>query len=193
MTVKSLVAQLCLTLCDPMHCGPLGSSVHEILQAGILGSPFSRGPSQPRDQTWVSHIAGRFFTIWITREALNDSGLFQIYPIIVPIVAVISNIVFLINSLKQPLAFSNFIFSILIRKVNQKEVTHIHKDFPGDSAGIESTCDAGDLGLIPRLGRCHGGRPGNPLQYSCLVNPHGQRSLGDCSPCCHKELDTTER
>ena len=53
-----------------------------------VGSPFSRGPSQPRDQTRVSHIAGRFFTIWITREALNDSELFQIYPIIVPIVAV---------------------------------------------------------------------------------------------------------
>ena len=127
MTVKSLVAQLCLTLCDPMHCSPLGSSVHEILQARILGSPFSRGPSQPRDQTWVSHIAGRFFTIWITREALNDSGLFQIYPIIVPIVVVISNIVFLINSLKQPLAFSNFIFSILIIKNQSKRGHSISK------------------------------------------------------------------
>ena len=158
-----------------------------------VASPFFKRSSQPRDQTQVPHIAGRFFTIWITMEALNDSGLFQIYPIIVQIVAVISNIVFLINRLKQPLAFSNFIFSILIRKVHQKEVTLIHKDFPGNSAGIESTCNAGDLGSIPRLGRCHGGRPGNPLQYSCLENPHSQRNLRGCSPCCNKELDTTER
>ena len=49
---KSL--QLCLTLCDPMDCSPPGSSVHGILQARILecvATPFSRGSSQPRDQT----------------------------------------------------------------------------------------------------------------------------------------------
>ena len=49
-----------------------GSSVRGILQARILewvAIPLSRGSSQPRDQTWVSHIAGRFFTIWTTREA----------------------------------------------------------------------------------------------------------------------------
>ena len=48
--------------------------VHEILQARILewvAFPFSRGSSQPRDQTQVSHIAGRFFTSWATREAKN--------------------------------------------------------------------------------------------------------------------------
>ena len=49
-----------------------GASVHEILQARILewvAMPFSRGSSQPRDQTQVSRIAGRFFTSWATREA----------------------------------------------------------------------------------------------------------------------------
>ena len=69
---KVLVAQLCLTLCDPMNCSPLGSSVHGILQATILewfAIPFSRESSQPRDRTWVSYIAGRFFTVWPTREA----------------------------------------------------------------------------------------------------------------------------
>ena len=50
--------------------------------------------------------------------------------------------------------------------------------FPGSSAGKESACNAGDLGLIPGLGRSPGGGHGNPLQYSCLENPHGQRSLG---------------
>ena len=39
------------------------------------------------------------------------------------------------------------------------------------------TCNAGDLGSIPGLGRSPGGGHGNPLQYSCLKNPHGERSL----------------
>ena len=53
------IDQLCLTLCDPMDCSMPGSSVHGILQARILEwVPFSRGSSQPRDQTQVSHIAG---------------------------------------------------------------------------------------------------------------------------------------
>ena len=43
--------------------------------------------------------------------------------------------------------------------------------FPGDSDGKESTCNAGDLGSIPALGRSPGGRHSNPLQYSCLQNP----------------------
>ena len=48
-----------------------GSSVHGILQGRILEKvaiPSSRGSSRPRNQTRVSHIAGRFFTIWATRE-----------------------------------------------------------------------------------------------------------------------------
>ena len=62
--VKVKVAQSCPTLCDPMDY-----TVHGILQARILewvAFPFSRGSSQPRDRTQVSHITGRFFT---TREA----------------------------------------------------------------------------------------------------------------------------
>ena len=46
------------------------------------------------------------------------------------------------------------------------------------------------LGSIPGLGRSPGGGHGNPLQYSCLENPHGQRSY---SPWGHKESDMTER
>ena len=67
-----LVAQSYLTLCDPMDCSPPGSSVHGILQGRImewLAIPFSRRSPQPRNQTWVSHIAGRFVNIWATREA----------------------------------------------------------------------------------------------------------------------------
>ena len=71
-----LVTQSCPTLCDPMDCSPPGSSVHGILQARILewvACPFSKGSSQPRDRTCISRIAGRFFTIWATREA-PDKG-----------------------------------------------------------------------------------------------------------------------
>ena len=65
--------QSCLTLSDPMDCNLQSSSVHEILQARILewvAISFSRGSSWPRDRTQVEQtIAGRFLTIWATREA----------------------------------------------------------------------------------------------------------------------------
>ena len=64
--------------------------------------------------------------------------------------------------------------------------------FPGDSDGEESACNAGDLGSIPGLGRPPGGGHDNPLQYSLLEDPQGQRSLGGYGPRGHKESDTTE-
>ena len=56
-----------------MDCSPPASSVHGILQAKILewvAIPFSKRSFRPRDWTWVSCIAGRFFTVWASREAL---------------------------------------------------------------------------------------------------------------------------
>ena len=64
---KVKAAQSCLTLCSSMDY-----TVHGVLQARILewvAFPFSRGSSQLRDQTQVSHIAGRFITSWAIREA----------------------------------------------------------------------------------------------------------------------------
>ena len=61
-----------------------------------------------------------------------------------------------------------------------------------DSDDKEPTCNAGDLGLNPGLGRSPGGGHGSPLQYSCLENHHGQRRPVDCSPWGHKESNTTE-
>ena len=58
--------------------------------------------------------------------------------------------------------------------------------------GKESTCHAGDPGLIPGSGRSPGGGHGNQLQYSCLENLHGQKSLVAYSPWGCKELDITE-
>ena len=71
-SIESEVAQSCPTLCDPMDCSLPGSSIHGILQARALewgAIAFSRGYSQPRDWTQVSHIAGRHFNLWATREA----------------------------------------------------------------------------------------------------------------------------
>ena len=79
--VKVLIAQLCLTLCNHVDYSPPGSSVHGILQARILewvAILFSRGCFWPEDRTWVSCIAGRFFTIWVTRETLDYLGGSQI-------------------------------------------------------------------------------------------------------------------
>ena len=64
-SIVLLLSQSRPTLCDPMGCSPPGSSVRGILQARILewiAISFSRGSSQPGNRTWVSRIAGRFFT-----------------------------------------------------------------------------------------------------------------------------------
>ena len=64
---------------------------------------------------------------------------------------------------------------------------------PGGSDGKESTCNLEELGSIPGLVQFSRGGYGNPLQYSCLEIPHGQRSLTGYSPWGLKELDITER
>ena len=73
MRVKLLVTLSCPAVCDPVHCSPPGSSVHEFLRVTVLewvAVPLSRGSSRPRDGTPVSLIVDRFFTIWATREGL---------------------------------------------------------------------------------------------------------------------------
>ena len=76
LCVLCWVAQSCLTLCNPMDCslpgssGPWGFSRWEYWRG--LPCPSPGGSSQPRDWTQVSHIAGRFFTVWATREALRN-------------------------------------------------------------------------------------------------------------------------
>ena len=74
------VAQLCPTLCNPMDCRLLGSSIHGVFQARILEwivISISRRSARPRDWTQVSHIVGRCFTIWAIFKTLNM--LFKIY------------------------------------------------------------------------------------------------------------------
>ena len=71
-----LVAQSCPTLRDPTDCNPPGCSVHGISQARILewvAISFSRGSSQPRDQTRISCISGGFFYCWPLENLLRTS------------------------------------------------------------------------------------------------------------------------
>jgi len=66
MALPSVGESESVSLCDPMECSPPGSSVNGILQARILewvAMPSFRGSSRPRDQTQVSCVAGKFFTI----------------------------------------------------------------------------------------------------------------------------------
>ena len=78
---KVLLSQVCPTLWDPMDCCPPDSSVHGLLQARILEgvAPYSRGNFPPGDRTHVSCIAGGFFTIWATREALITREASKLY------------------------------------------------------------------------------------------------------------------
>ena len=65
-----------------MDCSPPGSSIRGLLQARVLewvAISFSRGSSQPRDRTRVSHIAGRRFTIWATREIQVGWGALKLH------------------------------------------------------------------------------------------------------------------
>ena len=66
------------------------------------------------------------------------------------------------------------------------------KGFLGGSDS-KDTYNAGDLGSIPGSGRSPGEGHGNPLPYSCLENPHGQRSLASYSPQDCKESDMIKR
>ena len=141
-------------LCDPMDCSPAGSSVHGISQARILewiAISFSRGSSRPRDQAHVSCIAGGFLTAeppggprWPDLGLSLPSSLKH-------------------QSFKKLLEERFPCFSCCVTALLGEHTRWLR--------GIESSCQAGDLGSIPGSGRSHGKGNGNQLQYSCLGNP----------------------
>ena len=97
---------------------------------------------------------------------------------------------------KNPPAMQETQFNSWGRKIpwrRDRLTTPVFLGFPGGRDGKESACNEGVLGSIPGLGRSPGGGLGNPLQYSCLENPHWQRSLEGYSLWGCKESDITER
>ena len=143
-------SESCLVV--PDCCNPMCYTVYGILQARILewvAFPFFRESSQLRDQTQVSCIAGRFFTNWVTREAhLSPLPNFKLG-------------CFHIVGLKSSLCI------LITRSLG----------FPGGSVVKNPPPVAGDVDLIPGWTRCLGEGNGNPVQYSCLENPVGRRTL----------------
>ena len=130
-------------------CGSLAAMLgpkHEMIEVTIH---FSRGSSLTQRSNLGLCIAGRFFTIWATRKALNtqrrkgccwfQSSVHDRHPFLL---------------FTEP--------SVLNTK---------HVGFPGGSDSKESACNAGDPDSILGLGRSPGEGNGNPLQYSCLENP----------------------
>ena len=94
-----------------------------------------------------------------------------------------------VQLVKNPPAMWGLQFDSWVRKFpwrRDRLPTPVFLGFPGGSDSKESACNTGDLGLIPGLGRSPGGGHGNPPQYSCLENSHGQRSLACCSPWGHR-------
>ena len=64
-----------------------------------------------------------------------------------------------------------------VGKSKMSRQRYCRRGLPGGTDGKESACNAGDLDSIPGLGRSPGEGKGDPLRYTCLENPHGQRSL----------------
>ena len=86
----------------------------------------------------------------------------------------------------QGLAFQLASLPNLITAQGFRYYSYVNGGFPGSSDGQEPACNAGDLGLIPGLGRSPGEGSGNPFQYSCLENSMDR-------PWGRKELDMTEQ
>ena len=78
-------------------------------------------------------------------------------------------------------------FIAILYSCGASHVALVVKNPPANSGDIR------DVGLIPGSGRSPEGRHGNPLQYSCLENPHRQRNLVGYGPFCRKELDITDQ
>ena len=156
-----------MSLCEPMECSPTGSSVHRVSQARVLewvAISFSRGPSWPRDRTWVSCTAGRFFTV-----ALRWAPVFKLL-LVKPWHWILS------KYKREPEAWNKHVVLYYESQTTSSPANTAHTfrlipwllELGSDSK--ESACSAGDPDSIPGLGRSPGERNGNPFQYPCLEN-----------------------
>ena len=187
--VKVLVTQSCPILCDPMDCSLLDSTVHGILQATMVkwvAIHFSRGSSQPRDQTWVLHCGQILYHL--SHQAVNSNmkNIFKklsrrsrmqncTYCIFTTIIT---------NMDKSEKEYSKRRISDVLVSWSHLSVfsfdstfsrfevyqSYLYIGFPSNSDSKASACNARDLGSIPVLGRFPGEGNGNQLQYSCWEN-----------------------
>ena len=158
------------------HQAPLSLG---ILQARILEGvvmPSSRGSSQARDRIQVSLIAGGFFTIWATRESHN------VHP----------GLPLTLDDSCAKCTWCRFATHQRDSGFGLATLEYWYVYLAFGIEGKASACNSGDPGSIPGSGRSPGEGNGNPLQYSCLENPQGQRSLVGCSPWGSKESDVSE-
>ena len=141
-------------------------------------------PGMEQSSFMSSALAGSFFTTSTAREALKSSELAK------QILSSILRSVYFFHSKYYNRQKKLINIPIVFFINNYTEIAKIN----WASLVAQSACNARDLGSIPGLVRSPGGGGhGNPLQYSCLKNPHGQRSLTGYSPWGCKESDTTER
>ena len=192
---------------------PAGSSVHEIFQARILewvAISFSRGSSQPRNQTRVSCVAGRFFTIWVTRRLCLT--------IWTPLISFLrKHMLWAVNKLwadqlgrrkcdEQIWKFSKSKSPRL--KVRYPMILEksfylywlqfpplLNKGFSGGASAKESACQyrrRKRCGFDPSVGKILWSRKWQPTPVFLPGKFHGQKSLAGYSPWGHKESDTPE-
>ena len=157
-----------------MDCSPPVSSVLGILQARILEwvtITFSGRSSPPRDGNQVSCIAGEFFTIWVSREALCKEICLLAAPMLTSWDWVNSRSWWWT---RRPgvLGFigSQRVGHEWVTELNWTELMLTSPVVPVVKNLPAYTADAGDVGLVPGWGRSPGVGNGNPLQDSCLEN-----------------------
>ena len=197
-------AQSCPNLCDPVDCNSPGSTDHGIAQARILEWVtifFFRGSSRSRDPTWVScsSVIGRQILYhWATCECHILIGLSQLFHLLISgwpfgfftFFWLLGKYLLWTSMLLCGHAIWASLRAQLVKNLpamretlveflrRDRLPTQVFLGFPCGSAGKESTCNAGDLGLIPGLGRSPGEGKGSPLQYSGLENSSSTQSMG---------------
>ena len=137
-----------------------------------------------RELTLFVRGAGSYFSIWCFIRPVMDDGVHMSWSLSSHRGrATIMNCSYLHRIFFSFLMFCLFMYLLL--------KYYWFMGFPGGASGKETAWNAGDKSLIPGMGRSAGEGNGNPLQYSCLEDPHGQRSLVGYSPWCRKELGTS--
>ena len=154
------VAKSCPTLCDPMDCSMPGFPVLQFSH-GVCSN------SCPLHQWCYLTISSSVILVSSCPQSFSASGSFQWVSS--------SHQVARILELQLQHQYFQWIFRLIYIYIYI--YMYKHSGFPCGSAGKESACNAGYLGSTPGLGWSPAGELGNLLQYFCLENPHGQRSL----------------